>query len=445
VVWAEYGFTENPYATEPIPASEEGDHLLVGRDSEIKYLEARIQDSGAHPTLEGDNGVGKTSLISVVCYRLRHEVERGRVSAVFLPTVDDAFQLLPGDTPDRFVKRVYLRVASTIVAEHGFLKQCGLRVPHINDVSSWLNSPVVKGWGASLSLLGQGGGLSRSQSANTSPGFTDAGLMDMVNRWLRQLFPSSQSGGFICVIDNLELLETTVGARTLLEAVRDPLFNRRGLRWILCGARGIVRTSAASARLSGRIAEPMEVTPISDHYVEAAIERRIERFQLNDDAVAPVGPYSFRLLYDILNRNLREAFRFAEDFAFWLYGEGETAGTADAFDELFQVWLATRADRHNEDTDLGKRAWQVFDQLADRGGWCSPSDYKFFGFNAQNVMRTHIKALEAENLVTTTLHDESDKRRKTIVMTSRGWLVHYSRCGYRAPHPRPVSPAVRCP
>ncbi|WP_460397400.1 hypothetical protein [Actinophytocola sediminis] len=439
-MWADFGFAENPYATEPIPASEEGDELLVGRDAEIRYLEARIQDSGAHPTLEGDNGVGKTSLISVVCYRLRNDVG-GRAATVFLPAIDDAFQLLPGDTPDLFVKRVYLRIASTIVAEHDFLKERGLRVPNIGDVRSWLNSPVVRGWGASLSLLGQGGSLSRSQSANTSPGFTDAGLLDMVNRWLRQLFPSSQSGGFICVIDNLELLETTLGARTLLEAIRDPLFNRRGLRWILCGARGIMRTSAASPRLSGRIAEPMEVRPISDRFVEAAIERRIARFRINEDAVAPVGPYSFRLLYDILNRNLREAFRFAEDFAFWLYGEGETAGTTATFDALFQIWLATCADQHNADTQLGKRAWQVFDQLSDRGGSCSPSDYRSFGFNAQNVMRSHIKALEAENLVTTTLHDESDKRRKTIVMTSRGWLVHYARCGYRAP--RPVSQVGR--
>lgn len=443
MVWADFGFMENPYATEPIPASEQGDQLLVGRDADIRYLEARIRASGAHPTMEGDNGIGKTSLISVVCYRLRNDVISGQASTVFLPVIDDAFQLLPGDTPDLFVKRVYLRIASTIVTEHTFLKQCGLRVPHVGDVRSWLNSPVVKGWSASLSLLGHGGGLSRSQSANTSQGFTDAGLMDMVNRWLRQLFPNSQSGGFICVIDNLELLETTVGARTLLEAVRDPLFNRRGLRWILCGARGIVRTSAASPRLSGRIAEPMEVCPISDRYVEAAIERRIERFRLNEDAVAPVGPYSFRLLYDVLNRNLREAFRFAEDFAFWLYGEGETAGTTPTFDSLFRIWLATRADRHHADTDLGKRAWQVFDQLADRGGSCSPSDYRSFGFNTQSVMRTHIKALEADNLVTTTLHDESDKRRKTIVMTSHGWLVHYARCGYQTPDPRPVSQAAK--
>lgn len=434
-MWVEFGFAENPYVTEPIQANEEGDHLLVGRDTEIRHLEARIRSSGAHPTLEGDNGVGKTSLISVACYRLRHET----TSTVFLPAVDDAFQLVPGDTPEQFVRRVYLRIASTIVAEHEFLAQHGLRVPQLGDVRAWLSSPVVKGWGASLSLLGQGAGLSGSRSANTSSGFSDAGLTDMVNRWLRQLFPTSQAGGFICVIDNLELLETTVGARTLLEAVRDPLLNRRGLRWILCGARGIMRTSAASPRLSGRIAEPLEVSPISDAYVEAAIERRIERFRIDDDAVAPVGPYSFRLLYEVLNRNLREAFRFAEDFAFWLYGEGETAGTTASFDGLFQVWLATTADRHNEDTQLGRRAWQVFDQLADRRGWCSPSDFRSFGFNTQSVMRSHIKALEAENLVTTTLHDESDRRRKTIMMTSRGWLVHYARCGYRAP----VSVAVR--
>jgi hypothetical protein len=432
-MWEEFGFTENPYATEPIPPSKEGDHLLVGRDAEIKELEARILASNTHPTLEGDNGVGKTSLISVVCYRLRAEAEEGRISRIFIPVLDEPFQLQAGDSFDLFIKRVYLRIANTIVSEHDFFRRCGLRVPNIADVRDWLRSPIVKGWGASLSVAGQGVGVSRGRSVNTSSGFTEAGLLDIVNRWLRELFPSTQSGAFVCVVDNLELLETTHGARTLLEAIRDPLLNRRGLRWILCGARGIVRTGAASPRLSGRLAEPMEIRPIADQYVEAAIERRISLYRTSEESIAPIGPSSFRKLYEVLNRNLREAFKFADDFSIWLYSQGETTGTTAAFDALFEVWLADRADLHRRDTELGNRAWQVFDQLADRYGWCSPSDFEAFGFRGQNVMRTHIKALEAQNLVTTSVHDENDKRRKTIMMTPRGWLVRYARCGYRPP------------
>jgi hypothetical protein len=41
-VWGAFGFRESPYTTEPVPATEEGDQLLVGREDEIKKLESRI-------------------------------------------------------------------------------------------------------------------------------------------------------------------------------------------------------------------------------------------------------------------------------------------------------------------------------------------------------------------------------------------------------------------
>jgi len=82
----------------------------------------------------------------------------------------------------------------------------------------------------------------------------------------------------------------------------------------------------------------------------------------------------------------------------------------------------------------------VFDDLATRGGWCSPSDFRQFGFNSTAAMRPHIKSLEQENLVSTTLNDESDKRRKTIIMTPRAWLVQYARNGYRSPTDTYIQP-----
>jgi hypothetical protein len=434
VVWADFGFAGNPYSVDPIPPSAEGDRLLVGRDSEIKALECRITDSGAHPTLEGDNGIGKTSLISVVCYRLRTDVERGRLGKVFLSVHsghDDSFQLQPGESADQFIRKVYLRIAAAIIDEHDFLAKLGLRVPNVREVDEWLNSPTVKGWSGGMSVLGSGGEFSHSKSLNES-GFSEAGLVDTVDRWLRRLFPTPQSGGFVCVIDNLELLETTQQARVLLEALRDPLLSRRGLRWILCGARGIVRTSAASPRLEGRLAEPMEIEPISHQNVESAIERRISQYAVGSNSAAPVSPRSFQLLYDVLNRNLRQAFKYAEDFSFWLHQQPERADP-DSYDALFEVWLTTRADKHHAQTELGKRAWEVFDHLVERGGWCSPSDFHAFGFKSPQVMRPHVRALEAQNLVTNLLNDENDKRRKTIVMTARGWLVRYTRCGYELP------------
>jgi hypothetical protein len=434
-VWEKFGFDQSPYTTEPVPATEEGDQLLVGREAEIAKLESRIISGGTHPTLEGDNGVGKTSLLRVACYRLRKAFEEDSSAKLFIP-IDEFFQPGSDGSVDDFIKRVYWTIASAIVKEHATLKEHLDNVPDITDIRTWLTSPVLKSGGGSVSVAGFGGGASLGRSINTGLGFADAGFKELIDTWLRQMFPSTQAGGFICVIDNLELLETTQSARNLLEAIRDPLLNRRGLRWILCGARGIIRTSVSSPRLEGRLKDPVEITPISDEFVAAAIKQRIELCRMHPQAEPPVGPETFRYLYDILNRNLRSAFKIAEDFSFWLLDEGEVSGNAATYAELFEVWLTGQADKHHCDTHLRNRAWQVFDTLAERDGWCSPGDYADFGFNSTAAMRLQIKALEQENLVVTSINDDADKRRKTISMTPRGWLVRYARTGYPPPTPR---------
>ena len=48
------------------------------------------------------------------------------------------------------------------------------------------------------------------------------------------------------------------------------------------------------------------------------------------------------------------------------------------------------------------------------------------------ALRPQIKALEDVNLVASAI-DDTDKRRKTISITPRGWLVNYARNGYRVP------------
>ncbi|WP_143229387.1 MarR family winged helix-turn-helix transcriptional regulator [Actinophytocola xanthii] len=415
MMWAEFGLAANPYATDPIPPSEEGDQLLAGRDAELEELLARVRAAGAHPTVEGDDGVGKTSLVSVVCHRLRSEVEQGASSPVFLPLLGEPVQPRAGHSVDLFVERVYLRVATTILGERETLRRRGLRVPDAAEVRDWLRSPIVRGWGAGV---------------NTSPGDTVAGLLGTVDRWLHELFPGPRSGGFVCVADNLAALETAHGARTLLEAIGGPLLDRCGLRWVLCGARGGLR---ASARLPARLGAPLELGPLADEDVEAAVERRLRRYRTSDDATAPIGPSSFRTLYEVLGRDLREAFTYAEAFSIWLYSREKTAGTPGELDALFEAWLAGRADLHRRETELGNRAWQVFDQLAARRGRCSTGDFEDFGFHTRDAMRTHLAALETQNLVTTLDNHENDKRRRTIVLTPRGWLVRYARGDHRPP------------
>lgn len=202
--------------------------------------------------------------------------------------------------------------------------------------------------------------------------------------------------------------------------------------WVLCGARGIVRTGASSLRLEGRLAEPMELKPVSDEDVASLISRRIELYSVAGGAVAPVGEIGFAYLYDLLNKNLRNALKFCEDFSFWLQEERLISADADEYFRLLEVWVTDQADRALAATTVGNRAWSVFDELVSMNGSCSPSDFGQFGFNSPMAMRPQVKALEDVNLVQSSI-DDTDKRRKTIMVTPHGWLVRYARSGYSMP------------
>jgi len=44
-VWEELGFKDNPYSTDPVPPTDEGLQLLVGREKELARLRMTLTSS----------------------------------------------------------------------------------------------------------------------------------------------------------------------------------------------------------------------------------------------------------------------------------------------------------------------------------------------------------------------------------------------------------------
>lgn len=431
-IWNDFGFSDNPYNPRPIEANDDGETLLVGRSLELKRLKARISSSGTHPTLEGQNGVGKTSLATIALYQMFKAFRDGSSQQAIIPAFDP-LQLTTSDTAIGFKKRVLFRAAQTLIEHHALLKSRGYNIPDVSAIQNWLNSPTASGWSGGLSAAGIGGAsIGGSTTFNTGQGFAEDGFISTVQQWLRDCFPTQASGAIVFVIDNLEILETSRAARQLLESLRDELLGIRGLRWIICGARGIMRSAASSPRLQGVLADPLDVGSLPDTAIPELIRARIGVFSIDPSPLIPVDERSFEHLYAIGNKNLRNAFKFSEDFSIWL-SERDNAGLSqDDIHALLEIWMAEIADKYEEATSgITPTGWKVFDHLCNTGGFTSPSQFSEYGFENAQAMRPYLKNLEDANFIESSI-DESDNRRKSISVSSSGWVVAYKRAGYRA-------------
>lgn len=422
-----FGFSENPYAVAPLSGDAMGSRLLVGRDKEVLKLHKHWTSVDTHASMEGDNGVGKTSLVAVAAYRAMEDYSIGNLSSPFLPLME-TFQIT---TDSEALERHILSViARSIFKYDDFLKSAGYTLPNLDNIKTWLESPLVHSHGGGIGITPISLSASRGTSVNTG-GFSESGFRSAVHEWLQIIFPKGSTGGFVGVIDNLEILETSQEARRVLREMRDTLLKLPGVKWVLCGANGIMRSAVGSPSLSGVIADPIPVTPLSAHDSAMVIERRIEEYRTRADATAPVEPQGFEYLYRVAGNNLRIALKHAQDFSLWAdINEMMPEGGDDRM-ALLKDWLAQQAENNEAEAgSITRRAWTFFDKLLSEGGSCTPGEYAKYGFNSMPAMRPVVKQLEEAELVSSTV-SESDQRRKTIQATSRGWLIHYKRSDFK--------------
>ncbi|MEE4961396.1 hypothetical protein V2K05_24830 [Pseudomonas alliivorans] len=431
-IWNKFGLMENPYSTKPITSDEIGEKLLIGRDQELQQLMMSLASLDTNPTLEGPNGVGKTSLVSVAAYKLKKMFMEGVTNQAAIP-LGEPFQLLLGEDLNAFRRKVFQRIARAFIDNHDLLQSRGLNVPDVAAVDSWLNSPLFRNYtgGANIALLG-GFNAGESTTVNSAAGFSEEGFITTVSKWLKDCFPNPSYGFFIGVIDNLELLDDAQEVRDLLEALRDEVIRIPGLRWVLCGALGVVRRAAYTRRLEGVLAEPITVSPILDEYITPLISARLAEYKLDCNVVLPVDAAGFLHLYHIGNRNLRNAMKYSQDFSMWTISSSQDIADSTALRTILEKWMEEEAGKGADDVKVGKTAWKVFDELALKGGVMRPGQYKEYGFKSYAALHPHLKALADANLIESEA-DDDDNRKKAISIVSRGWIVNYKRNGIPAP------------
>ena len=100
-----------------------------------------LGSSVLHPTVEGENGAGKTSLVAVAGFQLFKDFKNGRTAQALVP-LRKSFQLTPGDKVADVRRRVLLEAAQGMIDHFDDLRARGTDVPDVKDMRRWLTRAI---------------------------------------------------------------------------------------------------------------------------------------------------------------------------------------------------------------------------------------------------------------------------------------------------------------
>lgn len=454
--YAAYGLSENPFLVHALKPDQMGHRLLVGRDDQVKLVAQCLHKHGKITCLDGHVGVGKTSLVNVAAFLCYEAFLKGKTTQLLVP-VAEPFQLKKEEDTSAFCTDVFRRVAQTLLKYRTDLQALHQLPSDAGKLDAWLNSPVIEhltgalGVGGSFGVSGlasasmTAGGATNKQ-INTGPAFADQGFEQLVRTWLDEIFSLQGNGGVVCVIDNLELLESGAQARRSLEVLRDRLFSVKGLRWVFCGANGVVHSLAASERLGAFLNTPViDVAHVQISALEPLFHARFQEFAMTDEADAwtrlPLNLANLQALYPIVNFNLRDLLALADEYCEGIHRKSISLKGEDHKERLFVKWLEDATiNRYNVlSSRLPSDAWVILDLVMsdDFKGIFGIGDYQSLNQNSRvgiskPTFEKRLKDLQKHGLVSKSIDNEVLQKsdgfsREVFTVTAKGSLVHYAR------------------
>ncbi len=328
------GFRRNPFDTMPLEANASGKALLVDREREIKRLKNNLYETGLAPTLEGPNGIGKTSLINVALFEIT--TEHSTVGDPAFMVCPFRFQVTPDTKVEDFLDDMYREVALALINNKDRAPiPPGLTRENLSSVlEDFISNPIIKSLSVTIGPLG-GGGV--SQAPNTSQAFERNGFRSLVQGYLRKIFWDSEAGAVICVLDNLEILGTSENAKRSFETLRDDIFNIHGVRWVCSGAQGVIRGLWRSGRMNGYFCPPIIVKEIKEEDAHFLYEKRVAAYKNRANASLPISKSQFQTLFEIFRGNTRFTLTESSLFCDWCFEQYEDS--VDIPSKAFDRWL----------------------------------------------------------------------------------------------------------
>jgi len=329
-----WGFKSNPFIIEPLEPSAQSSELLVGRGKLKEEIIQLIQSNTGIVTIEGVNGIGKTSLLNVISYYMHVYSLNHSTDVLYVPCIE-VFELRDKFSVDEISNEIYFALAQTLIDKAAELKTKKGSIPDTKYLDVWLNSTELQSIQGTIAGFGAG----QSRTLNTADGFSSSGFRLKVKKLLKEIFPTNEDGGIICIVDNMELVKTSEAAMDTMNWLRDNAVNIKGTKWIFSGSNGVISAGRRNTRLSSFLHEPVQVRPVKSTFVTSFLNQRIQTFKKADDPYLPFNVHHFKLLYNELNGNLRDTLQKIGSYCSWIDKKNKDPYFPNEKTELFQKWL----------------------------------------------------------------------------------------------------------
>ena len=423
------------------------------RDDDILSVMHKLHRNARITCIDGHYGSGKTSLVNVAIFKCLRAFNAKDTKQILIPC-KVAFQLKDDLDVDEFTKNVLQHVVLAIKEHESILKPI-CDITGFDTLSKVLSEPILAAQAGDLSsavTLGvpgvasftTGGRGGVSESVNNTVGYNNVGFELAVKHLLERIF-TSVGGGIVCVIDNIELLETASKARKTLELLRDRLLTTKGLRWVFCGANGVIHSLAASPRLSAFLNTPvLDLKAVRPIDLKAVIEARIEEYSLQPEktiASLPFGMAQIEWLYEVLNCNLRDLLSHLEQYCEYI-SSNRVQVSQSAKDQLFKRWVQAFGEFNYKDISkqISKNSWLILDAAMsdDFGGTFNAGQFDAFNRNSkvqvsQDTFRKWLRDLKRCDIISQSIPNDlaqennEELELETYSVTSKGALVFYYR------------------
>jgi hypothetical protein len=305
-MWEPFGLSGNPFFQAELSPGDPVHpvSLFVGRDGELNRVRRRLAtDTATRTIIEGAPGVGKTSFVN----RLKSDLAKHGIA-----TYDRPIRIDSKSTRSSFVADV-LRTIIRIRLGMGLSNGTGIwartvRLLEGQDLT-----------GGSVSVMGVGGGFTRSYAAPQAPADS---LYEHLGAALDEL-TRELDGPILLHVNNLEALtlERSEAAATLLVDLRDYLL-LPGAHWMFVGATGIEQSIfRAHAQVGGIFPQALVLAPLPPSEVERLLELRYKHLKIRGQQVTPpIEPAEAARLYALYQGDLRNFLRLLTEAAEALLG-----------------------------------------------------------------------------------------------------------------------------